>query len=95
MTFSANFQVDMIKRSTKPKLVPYATVGIGQVTSKFLGSQGRQLVGNRRRQRQPAVSLAEFAWSRLYDHIGVLHFSIPYRPPDRVPLIAVRIPPDF
>jgi hypothetical protein len=35
MTFGANFQVDMIKRSTKAKLVPYATIGLGHVTSKF------------------------------------------------------------
>jgi len=35
MTFSSNFQVDMMKRSTKPKLVPFATIRLGQVTSKF------------------------------------------------------------
>jgi hypothetical protein len=35
VTFGANFQVDMIPRSTRPKLVPYATIGIGHVTSNF------------------------------------------------------------
>jgi hypothetical protein len=40
LTFDANFQVDMIPRSTKPRLVPYVTLGFGQVTSKFAAVPG-------------------------------------------------------